>query len=794
MNDAVEQLAALLPAVARQLDLSAGFRPRGVIRRVGDGVAFVVGLEEIGYEELLAFDSGASGMAYDLSREGTGAVLLSGADRLRSGEGVIGLRCLPSLPVGIETLGRIIDPLGNPLDDGPPLKGDDRLPLFRPAPEFVDRKSVDQPLLTGVMVIDAAIPIGRGQRELIIGDRNTGKSAIALDMVANQQVGDVACVYVSIGQPMSRVLSLREALQRSGALPNTAIVAAEASMSPGMQYLAPYAGASVAEWFRDRGGHAAVVYDDLTKHADAYRELALLLGRPPGREAFPGDIFYVHAELLERATARRQQSGGGSVTAFPIVETTDSDISGYIPTNLISITDGQIYLDTARFERNQRPAVDIGRSVSRIGSAAQSTAMKTASQNLRILMSRFEAVEALTRVGLDVDESTQSVIRRGRIMRELLRQPRFAHRSTADQVLLLTAVAEGWLDDVELNKTAATAQRLLRRSRLEAAAIMSAVDTGSLPDGWKEALAALAQSSHSGSRVMKREHSLRRRLRSLETLSEAVAAMKSLSAHHFRSARSALPAAHAYQDGIDRALAAMAVHQIETPGDAVAILLIAADLGLCGGYNSKLASAAVAHHARRSAARLYCVGHRPISVLQRASIQVDRDYNSPTSVAGLTELLLRLGEDLMMDYVAGLFGTLHVISAQFDGVGQFTPISTRLLPIDLPETGHALIAFWLCNVRSFSGRGRARVPLHQPVSNDSRFVGIRAWCPFGGNGISRPVADRRDRIRPPPTRLHAPRGRHARSAGHRRQCETTEASRHVDKIQLSLRAERSAFR
>jgi F-type H+-transporting ATPase subunit alpha len=254
----------------------------------------------------------------------------------------------------------------------------------------------------------------------------------------------------------------------------------------------------VAEWFRKHGGHSVVIYDDLTKHADAYRELALLLDRPPGREAFPGDIFFVHAELLERATALRQQSGGGSVTAFPIVETTDSDISGYIPTNLISITDGQIYLDTTRFERNQRPAVDIGRSVSRIGSAAQSVAMKTAARNLRILMSRFEALESLTRVGLDVDESTQAVIRRGRIMRELLRQPRLAHRSTADQVLLLTATSEGWLDEIDLRTVPATVEKLLRRSRSEAAAVMSAIDSGILPAQWKEHLAGIARPEHAG--------------------------------------------------------------------------------------------------------------------------------------------------------------------------------------------------------------------------------------------------------------------------------------------------------
>ena len=477
-----------LQQVAAELDLTEGFRSRGVIRQVGDGVAWIVGLENVGFEELLEFDSGATGLAFDLGPQATGAILLSGADQVRSGEGVVGLGRLPSLPVGRETLGRIIDPLGNPLDDGPSLEGRERLPLFRPAPEFIDRKGVDQPLQTGVMVIDAAIPIGRGQRELIIGDRNTGKSAVALDIIANQRPGNVACVYVSIGQPMSRVFALQAALQQVGCLDNTAIVAAEASMPPGLQYLAPYAGASVAESFREHGEHALVIYDDLTKHADAYRELSLLLDRPPGREAFPGDIFYVHAELLERAAVRRDDRGGGSVTAFPIVETTDSDISGYIPTNLISITDGQIYLDTARFERNQRPAVDIGRSVSRIGSAAQSPAMKAASRNLRILMSRFEALEALTRVGLDVDASTQATINRGRTMRELLKQNRFAGRTVSEQVVLLTAVSEAEMSDGPPSDIREWRTRILETARDELPHLMSELDQGRLPDDWKQDL------------------------------------------------------------------------------------------------------------------------------------------------------------------------------------------------------------------------------------------------------------------------------------------------------------------
>ncbi len=303
MPDAARVVESGVRQAAGQLNLVEGLKPRGIVRRVGDNVAHVVGLDDVGYEELVRFDSGSLGMAYDLAEESVGIVLLSHGDRVRQGDGARGDKQLPSIPVGPATLGRVLDPLGNPLDEGPPLAPQPSLPLFRPAPEIIDRKSVDATLWTGVMAIDAAIPIGRGQRELIIGDRNVGKTALAIDMVAAQRRGDVACVYVIVGQPMSRVVTLRETLEQAGCLDNTAIIAAEASASPGLQYLAPYAGASVAESFRDGGQHALVVYDDLTKHADAYRELALLLGRSPGREAYPGDIFYVHAELLER-TAR----------------------------------------------------------------------------------------------------------------------------------------------------------------------------------------------------------------------------------------------------------------------------------------------------------------------------------------------------------------------------------------------------------------------------------------------------------------------------------------------------------
>ncbi len=344
------------------------------------------------------------------------------------------------------------------------------------------------------MAIDAAIPIGRGQRELIVGDRNVGKTALALDIVAAQRPDDVVCVYVVIGQPMSRVLALRETLEEADRLDNTAIVAAEAAASPGLQHLAPYAGASLAEWFREQHRDALIVYDDLTKHADVYRELALLLDRPPGREAFPGDIFHIHAELLERAAATGNEHGHGSVTALPLIETTEGDLSAYIPTNLISITDGQIYLDSTRFERNQRPAIDIGRSVSRIGGLAQSPGMRQAAKNLRIDLSRFESLESLTRVGLDMDQGMQATLRRGRILRALLRQDRLAPRDPVVQVLSLIAVNQGWLEDVPPPAHRRFLEDLVANVRRDLTPIAERITSGDpLSDEQVSSLANIAQ-------------------------------------------------------------------------------------------------------------------------------------------------------------------------------------------------------------------------------------------------------------------------------------------------------------
>jgi F-type H+-transporting ATPase subunit alpha len=491
----IDQLGVSLRAAAENLRWENALKPKGFVIRVGDGVAMARGLNDVAFEELVQFDGGSLGMAYDLDEQRIGIVILTDPDQVYQDQGVVGLDRLPELPVGQQLLGRIVDSLGKPLDEGPPIETGQRFPLFRPAPTLVERKSVDQSLWTGVMAIDSAIPIGRGQRELIIGDRNTGKTALVVDIVAAQQTGDVACVYVVIGQPMSRVLKLKEDLQQADSFQNTVIIAADASSSPGMQYLAPYAGASVAEWFRDQGQHALVIYDDLTKHADAYRELALLLDRPPGREAFPGDIFYVHSELLERAAARSQELGGGSVTALPLIETTEGDISSYIPTNLISITDGQIFLDSIRFEKNVRPAIDIGRSVSRIGSVAQKPPIRSAAKNLRIQISRFESLESLTKVGLEMDTGMQNSIKQGNLLRQLLQQLRFANRNMLEQVIALEAVKQNWLEGIKPDQAPSFVNRLVMRINDEIPSVAKSLLAGEQPaDDWMNQVKPVAKS------------------------------------------------------------------------------------------------------------------------------------------------------------------------------------------------------------------------------------------------------------------------------------------------------------
>ena len=421
------------------------FRPvtykKGTVIRSADGVVNVADLPERRYGELLEFEGGVYGMALDLAEDNLGAVLFDTAESVRAGTAVKGTNAVVEVPVGENLLGRVIDPIGRALD-GKPLIAQEYYPVERPAPPIIDRRPVDTPLETGILAIDSMIPIGRGQRELIIGDRQTGKTTIALDSIINQKKSGVLCVYCAIGQKASTVAGVIETLTAAGAMDYTTVVYAGASDSPAMQYLAPYAAASVAEYFEAQGKDVLVVYDDLSKHAVAYRMMSLLLLRPPGREAYPGDIFYLHSRLLERSACLSREKGGGSITALPIVETMAGNISAYIPTNVISITDGQIYLESALFHAGVRPAVNTGLSVSRVGRSAQHNAMKAFSGTLRIDLSQYRETEIFTRFGSDPDPVTARILKRGACLMNLLKQDKSSPYTLFQEVCLLLAHRE----------------------------------------------------------------------------------------------------------------------------------------------------------------------------------------------------------------------------------------------------------------------------------------------------------------------------------------------------------------
>jgi F-type H+/Na+-transporting ATPase subunit alpha len=433
----------------------------GVITSVSTGIATVRGLPGIGFEELVEFPGGLLGIAFDLLDEEIGVVLLGDHSHLRAGDEVVRSGRVMDVPVGDRLLGRIIDPLGNPLDGKGPLVCDKRFPVERPAKPIMDRAAVNTPLQTGIKVIDALVPVGRGQRELILGDRQTGKSAIALDAIVNQRDTGVICIYVAIAQRASAVAKAIAELEANAGMSHTIVMVSDGSDAPGLSYVAPYAATSIAEYFMEAGRDVLIVYDDLTQHARAYRELSLLLRRPPGREAFPGDIFYLHSRLLERSTHLRSELGGGSLTALPIVETEEQDLSGYIPTNLISITDGQIYLSPALFEKGILPAVDVTRSVSRVGGAAQLAAYATVSGSLKLAYSQFEELEAFSRFGTRLDEHTRAVLNHGECLRAILRQPRYAAIGVIGQILLFRSFADGLLDRIPAGKLAAAQRAVL---------------------------------------------------------------------------------------------------------------------------------------------------------------------------------------------------------------------------------------------------------------------------------------------------------------------------------------------
>jgi len=422
----------------------------GTIVTLGDGIARVHGLDKVMAGELIDFPHGISGLAMNLDEDQVGAVILGDYAELKEGDQVKRTGKIMSVPVGTALIGRVVNALGQPIDDKGPINTDTFLPVERLAPGVIARQSVTEPMNTGIKAIDTMIPIGRGQRELLIGDRQTGKTAVALDTIINSAKNDLICIYCAIGQKRSSVAAVVKTLEEYGAMAYTIVVAATASEPAPMQYLAPFAATAMGEFFRDSGKHALIIYDDLSKHAASYREISLLLRRPPGREAYPGDVFYLHSRLLERSSKMSKENGGGSLTALPIIETQAGDVSAYIPTNVISITDGQIFFETDLFNSGVRPAVNVGLSVSRVGFAAAIKATKQVGSTLKLDLAQYRELAAFSQFGSDLDKVTQNQLNRGARLTELLKQPQFSPLTAAQQVAILYAGTQGLLDDVEV--------------------------------------------------------------------------------------------------------------------------------------------------------------------------------------------------------------------------------------------------------------------------------------------------------------------------------------------------------
>ncbi len=482
MNLRPEEITSVLKQEIEGFDTRATVEDVGTVLNVGDGICRVYGLRTAMAGELLEFESGVRGMALNLEEENVGVVLLGDDTLVRESELVRRTGRIVEVPVGDELVGRVIDALGNPLDGKGAVNAQRFRPVESPAPGVVDRQHVSEPLQTGLLSIDSMIPIGRGQRELIIGDRSTGKTAVAVDTILNQKGQDVICIYVAIGQKASTVANVVRTLEEYGAMEYSIVVSATAAEPAPLQYLAPYAGCAMGEDFMYRGKHALIIYDDLSKHAVAYRAMSLLLRRPPGREAYPGDVFYLHSRLLERAAKLNKELGGGSLTALPIIETQAGDVSAYIPTNVISITDGQIYLESDLFFAGVRPAVNAGISVSRVGGDAQIKAMKQVTGQLRLDLASFRELQAFAQFGSDLDRSTQQAISRGQHMTELLKQPQYKPYPVEEQVALLYAATKGYIDDVALDKVSAFAQGLLSHLRAEGGLLQAIRDEQRLTD------------------------------------------------------------------------------------------------------------------------------------------------------------------------------------------------------------------------------------------------------------------------------------------------------------------------
>ncbi len=483
----VKDLSTDIRKAIETLKSSSNVEKVGVVTRVGDGVAWIYGLSDCGFNEMLEIDAVDGGkisaFALNLMEDEIGAVLLGNDVGIKAGAKARLTGKVLEVPVGPELVGRVVDPLGRPLDDRGPIKTRSTGLVERSAPGVLARKSVHEPLMTGLLAIDAMVPIGRGQRELIIGDRQTGKTAVAVDTMINQkrQGTGVINIYVAVGQKFSKVARMVERLKREGVMEQTIVVATSASDPASLQYLAPYAGTAMGEHFRDNGQHALIIYDDLTKHAAAYRQMSLLLRRPPGREAYPGDVFYLHSRLLERSAKMSDAEGSGSLTALPIIETQAGDISAYIPTNVISITDGQIFMETNLFYQGIRPAISVGLSVSRVGGSAQTKAVKGVAGNLRLSLAQFRELAAFAQFSTDLDAETKQRIERGQRLTELLKQPQYSPLSVWEQTSILLAANEGAFDNVPLENVKHAQETLLSRLSKDYKKLMTQLDKGDKP-------------------------------------------------------------------------------------------------------------------------------------------------------------------------------------------------------------------------------------------------------------------------------------------------------------------------
>jgi F-type H+-transporting ATPase subunit alpha len=483
-----DEIASILRQQIEEYDVETDLAEVGTVLQVGDGIARLHGLESAVALEMLDLDHGVTGLAFNLEEDNVGAALFGDWEQVKEGEPVRRTGRVASVPVGEALIGRIVDPLGNPLDGGPPIETSERRPLEFKAPGVVDRQPVKEPLQTGIKAIDSMTNVGRGQRELIIGDRSTGKTAILVDTILNQRGQDMICIYVAIGQKASTVAQVYERLSDAGAMDYTIIVMAAASEAAPIKWMAPYAGAAMGEYFMFDGRHAVCMYDDLSKHADAYRQLSLLLRRPPGREAFPGDVFYLHSRLLERASKLSDELGGGSLTALPVIETQAGDIAAYIPTNVISITDGQIFLQSDLFFSGVRPAVNVGTSVSRVGASAQTKAMKKVAGRLRLDLAQYRELEAFAQFGSELDPETQRTLARGERMVATLNQPQYQPWPVEEQVVAIYAGINGFLDDIPVSEVPRFQEELREHLRAEGSIYKEIREGGDLPDELAERL------------------------------------------------------------------------------------------------------------------------------------------------------------------------------------------------------------------------------------------------------------------------------------------------------------------